>query len=216
MSGYFVTGTDTGVGKTRISAMLIRALRAKGVDAVGMKPICCGEREDSELLHAASGGAATLNSINPVWLRPPVAPYTASIIEERIIDLALIRETFARLAASHTSVIVEGAGGWLVPITRDYSIADLAADLALPVIIVAANRLGAINHTRLTVAAVQASGLRCAGVILNHVHAPAEDDPAVITNRSILEDLLPVPILAEIEHGQAEMSSGDWLTPFAV
>jgi dethiobiotin synthetase len=113
-------------------------------------------------------------------------------------------------------VIVEGAGGWLVPITRDYAIADLAADLALPVIIVAANRLGAINHTRLTVAAVLASGLRCAGVILNHVQSPAEDDPAIITNRSILEDLLPVPILAEIEHGQAEMPSGDWLAPFAV
>ncbi len=211
MSGYFITGTDTGVGKTRISAMLIRALRAKGVDAVGMKPICCGEREDSELLHAASGGAATLNSINPVWLRPPVAPYTASIIEERIIDLALIRETFARLTASHASVIVEGAGGWLVPITRDYAMADLAADFALPVIIVAANRLGAINHTRLTVAAVQASGLRCAGVILNHVQAPAEDDPAIVTNRSILEDLLNVPIVAEIEHGQTDIIVGDWL-----
>ncbi len=210
MSGYFITGTDTGVGKTRIAAMLIRALRAKGVDAIGMKPICCGEREDSEILHAASGGAATLNSINPVWLRPPVAPYTASIIEERIIDLPLIRETFSRLSSTHDSVIVEGAGGWLVPITRDYAMADLAADLALPVIVVAANRLGTLNHTRLTVAAIQASGLRCAGVILNHPHPPTPDDPAIITNRSILEDLLPVSILTEIEHGQTEMEIGHW------
>ncbi len=201
MSGYFITGTDTDVGKTHVTAMLIRALRRAGTDAVGFKPICCGERTDAELLAAASG--ISVNDVNPVWMRPPVAPYTAAMIEGRMIDLALIRETFARLTAAHT-VIVEGAGGWLVPVERDYSMADMAAEFALPVIIVVANKLGCINHTLLTVQAIRAAGLKCAGIILNHTTA-SESDPAVVTNRAILEDLAGIPILAEIAHGQMEM-----------
>jgi len=195
---FFITGTDTGVGKTRVAAMLVRALRAAGVDAVGFKPICCGGREDAELLAEASIGAVTLNDVNPVWLRPPVAPYAAAMIEGRMVDVALVRETFARLRMEHTAVIVEGCGGWLVPVTRDFSMADLAADFALPVLVVAANRLGVINHTLLTVAAIQSSGLRCAGVILNQPHPPADGDAAVITNRAVLDELLDVPLLGEL------------------
>jgi dethiobiotin synthetase len=173
------------------------------MDAVGFKPICCGERTDAELLAAASG-SMDVNDVNPVWMRPPVAPYTASIIEERIIDLGLIRETFARLSLGRT-IVVEGAGGWLVPVQRDYSMADMAVEFALPVIVVVANKLGCINHTALTVQAIRASGLKCAGLFLNHT-APLDGDPAVITNRAILEDILDVPVLAEIEFGQTEMS----------
>ena len=205
----FLTGTDTGVGKTHVAALLVRSLRAAGLDAVGMKPICCGERDDAEILHAAAGGVASLADVNPVWLRPPVAPYVAAMIEERSIDLALIRESFARLGARHPAIIVEGAGGWLVPITRDYFIRDLAVECGLPVAVVVANKLGALNHTLLTVAAIRAAGLRCAGVILNHV-LPLTDppDPAQVTNRSVLEDLLDVPILFEIAHGQTDLALG--------
>jgi len=203
----FITGTDTGVGKTRVAAMLVRALRAAGVDAVGFKPICCGGREDAELLTEASGDAVALNDVNPVWLRPAVAPYTAAMIEGRTVDVALVREKFAKLHAAHAAVIVEGAGGWLVPVTRDFSMADLAAEFALPVLVVAANRLGVINHTLLTVTAIHASGLRCAGVVLNHPHAPQPDDPSVVTNAGVLGELLAampggaVPLLGEIEFG---------------
>ena len=203
----FITGTDTGVGKTRVAAMLVRALRAAGLDAVGFKPICCGGREDAEMLVDASGGAAELNDVNPVWLRPPVAPYTAAMIEGRMVDVALVREKFAQLRAAHAAVIVEGAGGWLVPVTRDFSMADLAAEFALPVLVVAANRLGVINHTLLTIAAIRASGLMCAGVVLNHPHGSQADDPSVVTNAGVLGDLLAalpggaVTLLAEIEFG---------------
>ena len=204
----FITGTDTGVGKTRVAAMLVRALRAMGVDAVGFKPICCGGSEDAVALAEASGGAITLNDVNPVWLRPPVAPYAAAMIEGRMVDLALVREKFAQLRAAHAAVIVEGAGGWLVPVTRDFSMADLAAEFALPVLVVAANRLGVINHTLLTLAAIRASGLECAGVVLNHPHEPRPDDPAVVTNAGVLGELLAattsgeaVPLLGEIEFG---------------
>ena len=201
----FLTGTDTGVGKTRVTTLLIRALRAKGSDAIGMKPLCCGGREDPEAILAACDAAIPLDDINPVWLRVPAAPYTAALIENRPIDLALIRATFARLAAAHASIIVEGAGGWRVPIARDFFISDLAAEFALPVAVVVANKLGAINHALLTVESIRARGLECAGVIFNHTTSAA-DDIAAITNRGMLEEILGVPILYEIAHGQAVLA----------
>ena len=139
----FVTGTDTGVGKTFVVAKTIALLRDQGLDAVGMKPICCGDRDDAEVLHRASSGVVAINDINPIWLRTPAAPYTAAMIEGRTIDLALIRESFARLRSVHRVVIVEGVGGWRVPIARDYFVSDLARDFNLPVVVVVANRLGA-------------------------------------------------------------------------
>ena len=183
----------------------MRALRAQGVDAVGLKPLCCGGREDAEALHAASGGAIPLNDVNPVWLRAPAAPYPAAMIENRAIDLALIRETFARLRGAHESLIVEGVGGWRVPITRGYFVSDLAAEFALPVAVVVANRLGALNHALLTVESVRACGLECAGVIFNHA-ASAAEDIASVTNRGVLEEILGVPILHEIAHGQRDLA----------
>jgi dethiobiotin synthetase len=199
----FLTGTDTNVGKTYIAARLVKALRDAGRSCVGFKPICCGPRDDAEALHAASGGAASLNDINPVWLRAPVAPYAASMIESRMIDLALIHETFARLRSAHESIIVEGVGGWRVPITRDYFVSDLAADFGLPVVVVVANRLGAINHTLLTVESIRASGLECAGIILNQPNQIADEAKiATSTNTVVIEEVLKAPILFEVGYGQ--------------
>jgi dethiobiotin synthetase len=202
---YFITGTDTGVGKTFVSSLLVRGLRAKGLDAVGMKPICCGERDDALMLHAASDEAIPLNDVNPFWLRTPAAPYTAALIENRPIDLALVRATCARVAAEHESIVVEGIGGWRVPIARDYDIADLAVELGLPVIIVVANRLGALNHALLTYESVTARKLPCAGLIVNHATS-ATQDVAAITNLGVLEDLFQIPVLYEIAHGQQELA----------
>jgi dethiobiotin synthetase len=202
----FLTGTDTDVGKTYVAELLVRALRKAGRDAIGMKPICCGGRDDAETLHTAADGVIALNDVNPFWLRPPAAPYTAAMIENRSIDLAIIRETFERLRGAHESIIVEGVGGWLVPITRDYFVSDLAAEFGLPVAVVVENRLGALNHTLLTVQAIRARGLECAGLILNHTQPPdAAPDIATTTNRAILEDLADVPILFEVAHGQREV-----------
>lgn len=204
----FLTGTDTNVGKTYVAAGLIRARRAAGVDCVGMKPICCGDRADADALHAASSGAAELNAINPVWFRTPAAPYTAAMVENRAVDLDLIRENFVRLQREHASVIVEGVGGWLVPITRDFWMNDLAAEFGLPVAVVVANRLGAINHALLTVQSIRAAGLECAGIFLNSPAPPdALADVATATNRAVLETLLNTPVLGEFCHGQAEFPS---------
>lgn len=206
----FITGTDTGVGKTYTTARLIRRLRAQGLDTVGFKPICCGSRDDAETLRAAADNAIEINEVNPVWLRTPAAPYTAAMIENRPIDLALIRETFLGLRARHGSVLVEGVGGWLVPIARDYTVADLAAEFALPVVVVVKNRLGALNHAALTVHHLRAQGLTCAGLILNDGPLAAEDagEPqgiATSTNQAILEDMLGLPILFTLTRDQRSL-----------
>jgi dethiobiotin synthetase len=203
----FVTGTDTNVGKTFVSALLLRFWRSRGVDAVGFKPFCCGERTDAEILRESSNNALALNDVNPVWLRPPAAPYTAAIVENRPVDLDLVRETHARLSRSHARILVEGAGGWRVPILHNYAISDLAAELALPVLVVTANRLGALNHTLLTVESIRSAGLECAGVILNDA-TPAGDPVASETNRAVLESLLPVPVLASVSYGQSAFCAG--------
>lgn len=205
----FVTGTDTSVGKTYVTSRLVRSLRAKGVDCVGMKPLSCGGIEDAEALMAACDGLLSLDDVNPVRLAPFCAPIIAAKIEGHAIDLDLMHRTYARLAAEHESIIVEGAGGWLVPLTRDFFIADFAVELALPVAVVTANRLGAINHTLLTVESIKARGLTCAGIFLNQARTPTEDDEiAIQTNRAVLEETAGVPILGIVAHGQAEV----WLT----
>ena len=203
---YFLTGTDTGVGKTYVAALLIRGLRKAGFDTVGLKPICCGERSDAEALQAAADGELSLDDVNPLWFRVPAAPYTASIAENRPPDLDQLRERFARIRAARRSLIVEGVGGWLVPIRRDYFVADLAAEMGLPVVVVAANRLGMLNHTLLTIQAVQERGLKCAGVILNNI--AAKSDAISSTNRSVLENVSEVPVLYEVEMGQTALGLG--------
>ena len=203
-NGLFVTGTDTGVGKTRFCTLLLKALRGAGVDAVGMKPFCCGDREDAELLHAAAECVAPIALINPVWLRVPASPYTASLVENRALDVDTAKGAFEQLVQGHQYVVVEGAGGWRVPLTQQLCLSDFALSTALPVLVLVANRLGAINHTQLTVDSIRAKGGVCAGVVLNET-APQSSDAATLTNRGVLEQLLPVPVLGEIAWGATEL-----------
>jgi dethiobiotin synthetase len=199
---FFLTGTDTGVGKTYVACTLVREWRQEGRDAVGLKPICCGDRGDAVALQAAGGNRLALETVNPVWLATPAAPYAASLLESRPVNFELIRSACRAAQAGHDHVLVEGVGGWFVPITREYFMSDLAAELGWPVIVVVANRLGALNHTLLTVRAIQAQGLTCAGVIINE-SIPASLNNALITsgNRLILETILDVPVLGELAHG---------------
>ena len=198
---YLVTGTDTSVGKTFVTSGLVRCSRSKGIDAVGMKPICTGDNADVRGLLEACGFCEPEHIINPVWYRTPVAPYTASIIEDRLIDLDAIREVFEQLARRHSGVLVEGVGGIAVPIFAHYDFRDLARDLHLNVIIVAANRLGVLNHARLTVEAARAAGLKTSLIVLNSMNA--DPDISEPTNLSVLENLVDVPVLA-VEHNQHE------------
>ncbi|MDX6766152.1 MAG: dethiobiotin synthase [Candidatus Methylacidiphilales bacterium] len=212
LNGFFITGTDTGVGKTWFTAGLTRALRMRGLPALGLKPILCGERTDAEMLAAANNETLTLNEINPVWWKPPVAPYTAAVIEDRPFDFAPIRETLARLAATHPGpFLIEAVGGWLVPITREISVREWAQELGLPVLVVCRAALGTLNHTRLTVESIRSSGLPLTGLVMN-AHGTAEDDLAAQTNPAILEDLTNLPVWSV--HDESDLAAPPpWIFP---
>jgi len=192
---FFVTGTDTSVGKTYATRLILQSLREEGVDAVGYKPVSCGDREDGATLAEVSGGLS-LEEINPVHLKSALAPYVAAMLENEVVEPATLVNGFRELASRHATVIVEGVGGWEVPIAPAYRVSDLAADLGLPVVVVAANKLGALNHIILTVNAIRARGLTCAGIILNQLED--EMDTAMITNKGVIEDLTGVPLLEHL------------------
>jgi dethiobiotin synthetase len=196
---FFITGTDTGVGKTYVTRLIIASLRTEGRDAVGYKPIACGDRQDAVILAAVSGGL-DLDEINPVHLNTAVAPYVAGLLENRTVVVAELLAGFHHLAARYEQVIVEGAGGWEVPLAPNYRVSDLAVDLKLPVVVVAGNKLGALNHLILTVNAIRAKGLICAGIVLNQLED--EMDTAMITNKGVVEDLTGVPLLEHVIHQQ--------------
>ena len=191
----FITGSDTGTGKTQFATWLLKQARERGLRCAGYKPICCGDRRDAELLHAASSAGLTIDEVNPIWLRTPAAPLTAATAENREIDLKALVDGFVRLSSRFDFIAVEGVGGWIVPITSDYYTCDLAAELRLPVIVAAHNRLGCLNHILLTVRSIEAGGLKCAGVVLNNRDGPP--DIASTTNAATLQRCLPLPVFAE-------------------
>ena len=196
MKNYFITGTDTDCGKTFVTALLVKAARAAGIDAIAAKPFCCGPREDVEILAAASGNAESLDAINALWLKTPAAPRACELLGEPAVDLALALASVRALSARHQQVFCEGAGGWLVPVTKDETVADFAVRLGWPVILVVRNKLGALNHSLLTLESVRARGLELAGIILNN--ADGLGDEAKRTNRLVLEECCGCPILAEV------------------
>lgn len=200
---FFITGTDTDVGKTYVTSLMIQALRAEGKTVAGFKPISCGDRDDARILAAASGDIP-LDEINPRHFNAALAPHVAALLENTRIEPAALVSSYHAFAGKYGDVLVEGAGGWEVPITESYFISDLAKDLGLPVILVAANRLGALNHILLTVRAIEAKGLHCAGIVLNQL--ADEMDTPMITNKGILESLTDVPLLDHIIHGQDFLS----------
>ncbi len=205
MAHYFITGTDTDAGKTYVTCLLLESLRRAGRGVAGYKPFVCGPRTDAHQLLDSSSPGVTLEEVNPVWLKSSAAPYAAGLLENKPVSIEAARAGFHHLAARFEDVLIEGAGGWEVPLTASETLADFAQSLGLPVVLVVNNRLGALNHTILTVRNIQARGLRCAGVILNHVSEAR--DAASISNRMVLERFLDVPILAEVMHGETEM---DW------
>jgi dethiobiotin synthetase len=202
---YFITGTDTDAGKTYVTCLLIEAQRRAGVDAVGFKPFACGDRLDALALRQASEEVVTLEEVNPIYLKVPASPYAAALLENRTLNLEVARRGFFDLAAKHAQIFIEGAGGWEVPVQGQETMADFAVSLSVPVIVVVNNKLGCLNHTILTVRSIEARGLRCAGIILNHVGD--ERDSASISNRMVLEQFLKVPVLTEVMHGETQIEA---------
>lgn len=196
--GWFVTGTDTGIGKSVASATLLHALRSRGFRAVGMKPLASGceataegwRNEDALALQAASDPRPTYDDVNPFALPHPLAPELAAADAGIRVTLAPIEAAFARLSRQADAVVVEGVGGWAAPLSADLDQHDLVRALGLPVVLVVGLRLGCINHARLTARAIQADGLRLAGWIANDI------DPAMARaddNFTLLRQRMPVP-----------------------
>ena len=193
--GVFVTGTDTGVGKTLVSCALIHAIKARGVGVMPMKPIAAGaesidgqwENEDSiALIEAAGCPASRLPDVTPVLLREAMAPHIAARREGRRIALEPIREAYERLREQGAFVVAEGVGGFMVPLDKDLDGVDLARALDLPLVLVVGLRLGCLNHELLTAAAIDAAQLELAGWIANEVDpnmAVADENVAALVER---------------------------------
>ena len=180
-AGVFVTGTDTGVGKTVAACALVRGLRDRGLDVGVMKPIETGVDAaagplDAIALSAAAGDPDPLDRVCPVRFALPAAPCVAAEDEGKKVDLEPVREAFGELASKHDWMVVEGAGGVLVPTTPDATMTDLAKELGLPVLLVARPALGTINHTRLCVEETLRRGLDLVGVIISHDHVVSDAD----------------------------------------
>lgn len=214
LPGLFITGTDTGVGKTFIAAGIVRALAAEGQSVAVVKPVATGaarlgddlHSDDAEALIAATGRGVPPQRVAPLVFERPLAPPVAARREGRRLSLAQV--SFATLDAldwwagqGAGIAVVEGVGGLLCPLAEDATVADLAVRLDFPVVIVARRRLGTLNQAMLTVDAARWRGLRIAGIVLNAAEPLGDDDLSDSTNAvELLRRLEGVPILAEVPH----------------
>jgi dethiobiotin synthetase len=202
VKGFFVTGTDTGVGKTIITAALIKASNLLGFRTCGMKPIETGCLREGDILIPSDGiliktiahMEETVNHISPCCFEEPLAPLPASEIEGTAVNFEKIRKAYAELSQKYDVVIVEGIGGLLVPIRKDYFVLDLARDFGLPIIVVSRPGLGTINHTMLSVNYAIEEGLTVAGIIINYSRPP-QGSPAENTNPDVIKKISPIPII---------------------
>ena len=203
MKGYFITGTDTGVGKTVVSLALIHALQAQGKNVAGMKPVSAGcmkteyglRNDDAVQLQKASSIELSYEIINPYAYEPPIAPHIAAHQLSDKISINKIEDCFSEIASKSDLVIVEGAGGWLVPINENETMANVAVRLNLPVVLVVGMRLGCLNHALLTAKSIQNNGGKLAGWVANQI------DPSMLNsheNIRSLEARIQAPMLGAI------------------
>ncbi|GAB4487014.1 MAG: dethiobiotin synthase [Thermodesulfovibrionales bacterium] len=205
--GFFVTGTDTGVGKTVVSAALIRLLMFHGRSVFAMKPIesGCGRHGDTLIpfdgmfLKQTAHMPEAVSSVTPCCFESPLSPFAASEREPREINPERFRKTFYRLFRKYDTAVVEGIGGLMVPIRSDYFVVDLAREFNLPLIVVARPGLGTLNHTMLTVTCALREGLKVAGVVINYANPP-ENTEAEKTNVQVLRQICPAPVIGELPH----------------
>lgn len=200
--GVFIAGTDTGVGKTVVAGALASAMKEEGYKVGVMKPIETGCRRegkrlipsDAIFLKEAVGSKDSLNLINPYRFEKPLAPSVAADLDGVRIDMTRILRAYNTLKERHEIIIIEGAGGILVPVYKDYLFSDLIRDMGMPIIVVARPGLGTINHTLLTVRCARGYGIPVMGIIINH-NSNKETDLSVKTNPLVIERLSNVPLL---------------------
>ena len=207
MKGILITGTDTGVGKTYAALGIIEFAKDNGIKVTAMKPWETGCRHSGNRLIPSDAmrlmkacGMNDIDRVNPSRFKTPVAPYVAGRLEGRSVRLSTIKKVCRRLSLQHDLVVVEGAGGLLVPITKNYSYADLARGLELSILVVAANKLGVMNHVLLTVDYIKAHGLTLTGVVLNNISP--KNTIAKKTNAHTLSLMLGRKFIGELAFNQ--------------
>lgn len=201
--GFFVTGTDTDVGKTYIATALVRHFAKQGYQTVGMKPVAAGcetvsgelRNSDVTALVAASNVKALIGDVNPYAFEPAIAPHIAAEQSGVVISMAKIKQAFDALQAQADVVVVEGAGGFRVPLNREETMADLAIQLNLPVIMVVGIRLGCINHALMTAGSIRATGLNLVGWVANRID---QNMPALEENIATLKAMIKAPCTADV------------------
>lgn len=213
--GIFIAGTDTGVGKTMVTAALAAWLRAAGRDVGVMKPVHTGCRHsgahadahasnrpppDTAVLMRAAQTHDPLELVTPYRLSQPLSPLAAARAEGRVINLRRLRVAYRALARRHEIVLVEGSGGLLVPLTATMTMADLIGDWALPILLVARAGLGTLNHTLLSIEAAQRRRLKIGGIILNQSRSSGQRDPSVAGNTALLRELTGLPVIGPLPY----------------
>lgn len=211
----FVTGTDTEVGKTRISTGLIAVLQKQGLKAAGMKPVASGcdwvagqwQNEDALAMIAQSNVSLPYSVVNPYAFEPAIAPHIAASQVNNEVSISEIKQQFEQIKSEADAVVVEGAGGWLVPLNQTETMADLAVALDLPVVLVVAIKLGCINHALLSIESIQQRGLRIAGWVANHLDAQPESAEIIDT----LKQHIAAPCLGVVPELLDGQSAADFL-----
>jgi len=202
MKGFFITGTDTGVGKTIIAGALIKVLCHLGVKTGAMKPVETGCVREGEILLPSDGMflkqmaqmQEPVTQVSPCCFESPLAPLPASELEKKSVSVIAIKKAFYSLYTNYDAVIVEGIGGLMVPLKTNYFVVDLAKEIGLPLVVVAKPGLGSINHIMLTVNYALKEGLQVAGIIMNY-SLPPENSLAEETNPQLLKQICPAPLI---------------------
>ncbi len=211
----FVTGTDTEVGKTRITTGLMAVLQQQGLKAAGMKPVASGcdwvagqwQNEDALAMIAQSNVSLPYSVVNPYAFEPAIAPHIAASRVNNEVSISEIKQQFEQIKSEADAVVVEGAGGWLVPLNQTETMADLAVALDLPVVLVVVIKLGCINHALLSIESIQQRGLRIAGWVANHLDAQHESAEIIDT----LKQHIAAPCLGVVPKLLDGQSAADFL-----
>jgi dethiobiotin synthetase len=225
MKSFFVTGTDTGVGKTVFTCALAHLLSSSGIDVGVMKPFATGisrkglfQSEDAELLVKHSQASDPQNLVNPYFFPIPVSPYMAAKKLGKTIDIDMVLSSFEKLQSLHDIVLVEGIGGIMTPILRDYFVADLIKDLNLDAILVSGTKIGSVNHTLLTLDLCKKYGIRTAGLVINSVDLngyDVDDLESDLIALSGINIICKIPHISDIETASKSLQQYDFLSVLA-
>ncbi|MDR2399567.1 MAG: dethiobiotin synthase [Endomicrobium sp.] len=208
--GIFITATDTEVGKTYVSCKILKSLKSLGINSGCFKPVSTGDRNDAKALIKASGIEESGELVTPVFFKNPMSPYGASLLENKKFDLRKIEKTFKYFIDKYDFNVVEGVGGVLVPLKKNFFVSDLIKQFNLPVIVVAGHKVGTINHTLLTIEKLKNDNQNILGIILNS--SKKENDISTKSNAKLIKQLTKLPVLELGYNEKIDLRKSKWIT----